>query len=81
MVEFVWEYVIREVHESEEELRCSGTQRRLVSAADGGLFSDNIIAMEEKNRTSARCQWEGWFRNTHRGGKVIDYMSMSRHQK
>jgi hypothetical protein len=52
----VWEYVIKEVHENEEELHCSGTQRRLVRAADGGLFSDGINAIEEKNRTSVRCQ-------------------------
>ena len=50
MVEFVWKYVIREVHENEEELHCSGTQRRLVNAADGGLFSDSINAMEEKKQ-------------------------------
>jgi hypothetical protein len=79
MVEFVWEYVIKEVDENEEEY-CSGAQRRLVSAADGGLFSDNINAMEEKNRTSVRWQKEGWFRNTRREDKLFEYMSMSRHQ-
>ena len=70
-------YVIKEVRENEEEY-CSGTQRRLVSAADGGLFSDNINAMEEKNRTSFRWQKEGWFRNTRREDKLFEYRICSR---
>jgi hypothetical protein len=36
-----------EVQENQEELHWSGTQQRLVSAADGGLFSENINAIEK----------------------------------
>jgi hypothetical protein len=68
--------VIREVQENQEELLCSGTQRRLVSAADGRLFSENINAIEEKTERLLDASKKAGL-EIHR---LIDYMSMSRHQ-